>query len=68
MFPATGSTMIAAICRRFWWKTSSTASRSLYRATSVSRAAPSGTPGLEGTPKVAAPDPALMRKASPWPW
>ena len=29
---------------------------------------PGVTPGLEGTPSVAAPDPASTRKASAWPW
>ena len=50
------------------WNRARTLSRSLYSASKVSWAAPGVTPGLEGWPKVRAPDPAWMRKLSPWPW
>ena len=68
MLPATGSTMTAAISPGAAAKQAATLSRSLNGAVSVSCAVARGTPGLSGTPKVAAPEPALIRKASPWPW
>ena len=49
-------------------KARSTDARSLKSAVRVSAAVPSVTPGLEGWPQVSAPLPALIRKASPWPW
>ena len=57
MFPATGSTITAAT--RFSERSAETDSRSLYRAMRVSETVPGGTPGLDGSPKVAMPDPAL---------
>jgi len=67
MLPATGSTMTAAIAAGWAANRRATASRSLKAAVSVSRAVPSVTPGLSGTPNVAAPDPALIRNESPCP-
>jgi hypothetical protein len=68
MLAAIGSTMTAATSPRAASKQRSTLSRSLKVAESVSRAVPAVTPGLSGMPSVAAPDPALIRKASPCPW
>ena len=45
----------------------STASRSLNGATTVSAASASGTPGEFGRPSVATPEPARTRKESAWP-
>ena len=62
MFPATGSTMIAAgECRS---TASVTAERSLYGHTTVSAALASVTPGVEGIPSVASPEPELASKPS----
>jgi hypothetical protein len=68
MLPTTGSMITAATAPTWVWKRRRTDSRSLKRAVMVSRAVGSVTPGLSGVPKVAAPEPALMRKLSPWPW
>ena len=43
-------------------------SRSLYGASSVCAVTAAGTPGDDGTPRVAAPEPAATRKASAAPW
>ena len=67
MFPTTGSTITPAIAPGWESNSRATPSTSLKAAMSVSRAVPSVTPGLSGTPSVAAPDPALIRNASPWP-
>ena len=37
-------------------------------ADTVSAVAPDGTPGVEGMPSVASPEPALASSASTWPW
>ena len=58
MFAATGSTITAAISPPRAPNASRTASTSLNGAESVSRAAPSVTPGEPGMPKVATPEPA----------
>ena len=68
MFPATGSTMIAATRPALASSTASVAARSLYGATSVSAVAPGVTPGLSGRPNVATPEPAFTRSASACPW
>ena len=68
MLPAMGSTMTQATSPSCAFKTRSTASRSLYGTTSVSRAAPSVTPGVPGMPSVATPLPAFASSASECPW
>ena len=68
MFPATGSTITAAILPRCRSKISSTASRSLYAHESVSAVTAAGTPGESGRPRVAAPEPACTSSMSAWPW
>ena len=68
MFPTTGSTKTAATLPSTAAKHASTLARSLNSATSVSRAVASVTPGLSGRPRVATPEPALIRNESPWPW
>ena len=64
IFPATGSTIIAAISSGFAVNISATCSKLLYCAKSVSCAVPAVTPGLFGLPKVTAPLPAWIKKAS----
>ena len=59
MLPATGSTSTAASPSPQRSTAPATASRSLYGQTIVSAVAPAGTPGVEGMPKVAGPEPAL---------
>ena len=64
MFPATGSTSIAAA-------PSSAARRppaSLYATMRVAAVAAAVTPGLEGTPRVVRPLPASARRPSIAPW
>jgi hypothetical protein len=68
MLPAMGSTMTAAISPAFSANRRSTASRSLYGASRVSAVTAAGTPGEEGTPIVAAPEPAATRNGSACPW
>ena len=58
MFPATGSTMIAARPSPYRATAAAAASTSLYGQTIVSCAAPVGTPGDAGIPSVASPEPA----------
>ena len=58
MFPATGSTMMAAISFLLASIKAETLSKSLYLASKVSLAVPAVTPGLFGEPKVMAPLPA----------
>jgi len=67
MLPTTGSTITAAIASGCSPNHRATPSRSLNAAVRVSRAVPSVTPALSGTPNVAAPDSALIRNESPWP-
>jgi hypothetical protein len=69
MFAATGSTMTAAIRSPCCSNSERTASGSLNGAVTVSRAAPSVTPGDPGIPNVATPLPApLASSASECPW
>jgi len=68
MFPETGSTMMQAISPGYASNIARTEARSLYSAFKVSAAVPGVTPGLEGSPRVAAPEPASTRKLSAWPW
>jgi len=68
MFPATGSTMIAASPSPYSATVEATASTSLYLHTIVSFVVAGGTPGLDGRPSVATPEPALASNASTWPW
>jgi hypothetical protein len=69
MFAATGSTMTAATVSPCSAKTFPTASTSLKGTVSVSRAAPSVTPGEPGMPNVAMPLPApFASNASECPW
>jgi len=64
MFPATGSTMIAATSLS---TAARTASRSLYGTLVVSFVTSAGTPAESGTLNVAPPDPAFTRSESTWP-
>ena len=66
MFPAYGSTMIAA--SGISLATRAAAVASLYATVNVSRAVPSVTPAESGRPSVATPDPAFTSNASAWPW
>ena len=68
MFPATGSTTIAASPSPYWAQAAATPSTSLNRHTIVSAVAPDGTPGVEGIPSVITPEPASASSASTWPW
>ena len=68
MFPATGSTTIAASSSPWRSTAAETPSTSLKAQTSVSAAAPAGTPGDDGMPSVAIPEPAAASSASAWPW
>ena len=69
MFAATGSTTTTATSLPRSAKSARTASRSLNGAVSVSRAAPSVTPGDDGIPSVASPLPApLASSESECPW
>ena len=68
MLPATGSTMTAA-SRAPWASTAArTPSASLNAQTTVSAATPAGTPGEDGIPSVAEPEPAAASSPSAWPW
>ncbi len=67
MLPAIGSTITAAISPPWAANSVSTAPRSLKGASRVSAVTASGTPGDDGTPSVAAPEPAATRKGSAWP-
>ena len=64
MFPATGSTITAAILRPRSRKIARTPSRSLKAAVSVSWASRAGTPALSGMENVAPPEPAFTRRLS----
>ncbi len=68
MFPAIGSTIIAAISSLFCSNKAFTSSKLLYSANNVSFAVPCVTPGEFGFPKVAAPEPALIKNESECPW
>ena len=67
MFPATGSTMMAARSAPCASTAFSTTPRSLKGAVRVSATVPSGTPGEPGMPSVATPEPAATSSASAWP-
>ena len=64
MFPATGSTITAAISLPRASKIARTAPTSLNGTVSVSAASAAGTPRLSGIPKVAPPEPALTSRLS----
>ena len=68
MLPATGSTMMQAMSLPYSVMTRVMASASLNGTVIVSLATPSVTPGLDGTPKVASPEPASTSRLSLWPW
>ena len=68
MLPATGSTSTHASPSPWRWKASATAPASLYGQTIVSAAVAAGTPGVDGMPSVATPEPAAASNASAWPW
>ena len=68
MFPATGSTITAAVFVACSAKYAAKASTELYGSTAVSDVNASGTPGDPGIPRVATPLPALARRWSAWPW
>jgi len=65
---APAPTTTAAMSEPWASKIARTPSTSLYAARSVSFTAASLTPGLLGTPRVVAPDPAWASSASTWPW
>jgi hypothetical protein len=68
MFPGTGSTRIAARPSPYCATAAAIASTSLYGHTIVSAVTAVGTPGVEGSPNVATPEPALASSASTCPW
>ena len=68
MLPAIGSTMMQAMSSPYSSMTRVMASESLKGTVIVSFATPSVTPGLEGTPKVASPEPASTSRLSLCPW
>ena len=68
MFPATGSTRMAARPSPYRSQAAATPSTSLKPQTIVSPVTPVGTPGVDGIPRVITPEPALARSASTWPW
>ncbi len=64
MFPATGSTRIAASPSPYRAHASATPSTSLKAQTIVSPVTPEGMPGVDGMPRVITPEPALASSAS----
>ena len=68
IFPAIGSTIIQAICLLYFLKHASTWEELLYSSEIVCFVRSFGIPGDEGTPNVAAPDPALTKRESTCPW
>jgi hypothetical protein len=68
MLPGLASVMTQAISSPKAAKASSTAATSLYGSTMVSAAVAPVTPGVEGSPSVATPEPASASRASTWPW
>ena len=68
MFPATVSTITAAISWPCSLNMFFTSSKSLYLHTKVSFTTSDGTPGLVGTPYVIVPEPDLTNSASECPW
>jgi hypothetical protein len=68
MLPATGSTITQAISPPSSANAAWQASRSLKGSVRVCSASAAGTPGEVGTPRVRAPDPALISSESEWPW
>ncbi len=68
MLPGLASVITQAISSPNRAKASSTAGMSLYGNTIVSAAAAPVTPGEDGRPSVATPDPASASSASLWPW
>ena len=67
MFPATVSTITAAISFPCALNISLTSSKSLYLQTKVSLTTASGTPGLVGTPYVIVPEPDFTNNESECP-
>ena len=68
MLPGLASVMTQAIWSPAAAKAWRTASTSLYGSTMVSAAAAPVTPGDDGSPSVATPEPASASSASLWPW
>ncbi len=68
MLPGLASVMTQAISSPNRANTSSTAATLLYGNTIVSAAAAPVTPGEDGRPSVATPEPASASSASLWPW
>ena len=68
MLPATGSTIIQAISSAYFSKIAFTSSMLLNDTVNVCLAKSSGIPGELGTPIVNAPEPALTKSESAWPW
>jgi hypothetical protein len=67
MFPATGSTISAAMSFPRRARSASSAPVSLNGIVWVSAASSGGTPGDPGIPRVSTPDPALTSRESAWP-
>ena len=68
MLPGLASVITQAISSPNLAKASSTAATSLYGSTIVSAAVAPVTPGVDGRPSVATPEPASASSASTWPW
>ena len=67
IFPAIGSTITAAKSSFISLNISKNCSLLLYSQLNVYFAKSAGTPGESGKPKVATPEPALIRRESTWP-
>ena len=68
MFPATGSTMTAAISPGVLAKSAAHGREVVVRRDERVRDGARGTPGESGRPSVATPEPAWTRSRSAWPW
>ena len=68
ILPGLASVMTQAISSPNWPKASSTVRMLLYGNTIVSAVAAPVTPGEDGRPSVATPDPASASRASLCPW
>ena len=68
ILPAIGSTITAAKSSFISLNISKNCSLLLYSQLNVYLARSAGTPGESGRPKVATPEPALIKRESTWPW
>jgi hypothetical protein len=68
MLPGTPSTIAQARSAPWAANARSSASSSLNGTTIVPAVTAAGTPGDDGIPSVASPDPASASSASTWPW